>query len=433
MSLAMTGHQLKMWNRYNPSTCHATISRKYNDTIQNHDSSTAFLKCSIRARQSPKKRSFASETICTRTTHSHLWALSGTFKFAVWLNSFGIKYTVAFAMFPGKHKKETDITWWTRQKPLDFGASLELRKHGVTRRVRGSCEFPQSSPCRSSSWMSWPHVNVSMCHCVIVSLEFGIWRIGRNVFHCLFYAHVVSGCALCHFQPSCGRSMNYHDLPFYSRPEASRDKASKWLLRCWCMHPTWEIYGNMPLRAKLPKGSSNADLRTAKIGLIRNHRHMKLSFSIVILCNFGRFLKWTQSFQSALKVSVWVWYWGRWLKHLPQSPGRTGPTGQYTNGHAWFRWRNKIIATRITRITDTIHHCIMQWSSTCRVSQQLNPFVQHVLVHHQIFNNGHLNFHISFFPPGEFCQGSSHQICTQRAQSKQNWGHPCNVTGHNES
>ena len=96
------------------------------------------------------------------------------------------------------------------------------------------------------------------------------------------------------------------------------------------------------------------------------------------------------------------------------------------NGHAWFRWRNKIIATRITstssnaQATGTIHHCIMQWSSTCRISQQLNPFVQHVLVYHQIFNNGHLNFHISFFPPGEFCQGSSHQICTQRAQSKQN-------------
>ena len=47
--------------------------------------------------------------------------------------------------------------------------------------------------------------------------------------------------------------------------------------------------------------------------------------------------------------------------------------------------------------------------------------------------SGHVNFHLSVFPqPGEFCQASSHQVCTQRAQSKQNWGHPCNVIGHTE-
>lgn len=122
----------------------------------------------------------------------------------------------------------------------------------------------------------------------------------------------------------------------------------------------------MPLRAKLPKGSSKAALRAAKIGLIQNHKQMKLSF----YRKFRRFPKWTKL--SKRPQSVWVWYRGRWLKHLPQSPGRTGPTGQYSNGHV-----TQMISTTFstTQATGTIHHCIMPWSSTCRVSQQPNAMV----------------------------------------------------------
>ena len=93
---------------------------------------------------------------------------------------------------------------------------------------------------------------------------------------------------------------------------------------------------------------------------------MKLSF----YRKFRRFPKWTKL--SKRPQSVWVWYRGRWLKHLPQSPGRTGPTGQYSNGHV-----TQMISTTFstTQATGTIHHSIMPWSSTCRVSQQPNAMV----------------------------------------------------------
>lgn len=119
-----------------------------------------------------------------------------------------------------KHKKKT-LRWWSRQEPH---TKETWRDEFVARVVNSFRARVVGAPPPLL-------VAVSMCpsnsvSCVNVSFMF---------FWIVFHVFVLSCRAgvRCHFQASCGRSMNCHDLPFYSRPEASRDiKASKWLLRC---------------------------------------------------------------------------------------------------------------------------------------------------------------------------------------------------------